>query len=66
MVPGIGGLVTTTVLNTKIKEVENEMPVLSDLVKKTDYGAKISEIQEKYFITSDYYKFTSDIKIKKR
>ena len=44
MVPGIGGLVTTTVLNTKIKEVENEMPVLSDLVKKADYGAKISEI----------------------
>ena len=43
MVPGIGGLVTTKI-NTKIKEVENEMPVLSDLVKKTDYGAKISEI----------------------
>ena len=52
---------TTTVLNTKIKEVENKMPVLSDLVKKTDYGAKISEIEGKYFTTSDYNNFTSDI-----
>ena len=52
---------TTTVLNTKIKEVENKMPALSDLVKKTDYGAKISEIEGKYFTTSDYNNFTSDI-----
>ena len=52
---------TTTVLNTKIKEVENKMPVLSDLVKKTDYGAKKSEIEGKYFTTSDYNNFTSDI-----
>ena len=31
---------TTTVLNTKIKEVENKIPNVSGLVKITDYDAK--------------------------
>ena len=35
-------LVTTTIRNTKIKEVDNKVPDLSGLVKKTDYYAKIS------------------------
>ena len=45
---------TTAVLNTKIGEVENKIPTVSDLVKKTDYNAEISDIETKYFTTSDY------------
>ena len=52
---------TATAINTKIKEVDNKIPNLSSLVKKTDYDAKISDIQGKYFTTSDYNKFTGDI-----
>ena len=59
-IPDVSGLVTT-VVNTKIGEVENEISNASGLVKKTDYDAKISEIKGKYFTTSDYNKFTSDI-----
>ena len=55
------GLVTTTVLNTKISEIENKIPSLSGLVKQTDYDAKIKEIGGKYFTTAAYNKFTSDI-----
>ena len=60
---------TATAINTKIKEVDNKIPNLSSLVKKTDYDAKISDIQGKYFTTSDYNNFTGDIfdaKIKQR
>ena len=52
---------TTTVLNTKISEVENKIPSISGLVKKTDYDAKIKNIVGKYFTIADYNKFTSDI-----
>ena len=31
---------TTTVLNTKVSEVENKIPNVSGLVKKTDYDGK--------------------------
>ena len=31
-IPGISGLVTTTVLNTKIGKFKNKIPVISDLV----------------------------------
>ena len=55
-IPDASGLVTTTILITKIGEVENKMPGTSGLVKKTDYNAKISDIENKYFITSDYNK----------
>ena len=55
------GLVTTTVLNTKNSEVENKIPVISALVKRTDYDDKISEIGGKYITASDYNKFASDI-----
>ena len=41
---------TTTVLNRKFGEVENEIPNVTDLVKKNDYGAKKSEIKiSEYF-----------------
>ena len=49
--------------------VENKIPNISNLVKKTDSDAEISDIEKKkYFGTSEYNKFTHDIldaKIKK-
>ena len=45
----MNGLVTTTVLNTKISEVEIKIPDISGLVKKKDYNAKISDIEKKIF-----------------
>ena len=36
----VSGLVITAVLNTKIEEVKNKIPSVSDLVEKTDYNAK--------------------------
>ena len=50
-IPDTSGLVSTTVLNTQIGEVENKIPCVSGFVKKTDYDAKIK----------DCNKFTSDI-----
>ena len=47
------GLVTTTVPNTKISKVKNKIPVVGDLVKKTDYGGKILEVEGKYITISD-------------
>ena len=55
--PRITGLATTSALNT----VENKIPIVSDLIKKTEYDATISDIKTKYFTTSDYNKFTSKI-----
>ena len=46
------------VLNAKISEVKNKIPVVSDLVKKTDYDTKILDIEGKYITTSFYDKFT--------
>ena len=37
--PDVSGLVTTTVLGTKIKEVDNKIPDITSLVKKTYYDA---------------------------
>ena len=39
--------------------VENKIPDVSNLVKKTDYGVKISDIESKYFTTADYNKSSS-------
>ena len=47
---------TATVFNAKIKKVDNKIPDLSWLVKKTNYDAKVSEHEGKYFTTSDYNK----------
>ena len=43
--------------------IENKIPDVSNLVKKTDYDydAKISDIENKYITTPDYNKFTKDI-----
>ena len=40
----VRGLVTTTVLNTKFKEIDNIKLDFSGLVKKIDHDAKISDI----------------------
>ena len=39
--PDVSCLVTNTVLNAKISELKNKIPVDSDVVKKTDYDTKI-------------------------
>ena len=54
-------MVTATVLNTKIGEVENKIPDVSGLVKKTDYDAKIKDIEGTYFSTVNYNRFASEI-----
>ena len=67
------GLVTATVLNTKIREVENKIPNISSLVTKTVANTKISGVENKfidyskYNITQEFNKFTTKkfcIKIK--
>ena len=60
-IPDVSGLVTATVLDTKIKEIDNKIHDLSSLFNKTNYDTKISEIEEKYFTTFDYNKFRSNI-----
>ena len=55
--PSITGLATTAAFNA----VENKIPDVSNLVKKTDYDAKISGIESKHLITSDYNKFTNEV-----
>ena len=40
------GLVTTTVLDTKISEVENKIPDTSGLVTTTVLNTKISEVDK--------------------
>ena len=44
---------TTSALNTKIREVETKVTCDIGLVKERDYNAKRSEIKAKYFTTSD-------------
>ena len=65
----VSGLVTAAVRNSKISEVENKTPVVTDLAKITDYDARILETEGNYFTTSYYNKFTShilDAKIKQK
>ena len=50
----VSGLVTNSVLETNIKEVQNKILVVNDLVKKVDYDAMILEVKRKYFTTFDY------------
>ena len=45
---------TNSVLETNIKEVQNKILVVNDLVKKVDYDATILEVKRKYFTTFDY------------
>ena len=53
-VPSITGLVSTFPLTV----VENKIPDVSKLVKKTQYDTKTSENESKYITTADYNKCT--------
>ena len=54
--PSISGLATNAALIT----VENKIPDVSNLLKKTDYDAEILDIKSKYFITADNNKFANE------
>ena len=62
----IPDLVTTTVLNTKIREVENKIPHTSSLVTTTVLNTKINEVENKipdhakYIITQELYKLMEE------
>ena len=62
----MGGLVTTTVLNTKISEVENKIPNISGLVTTTVFYTKISEVEnkipnhDKYITNPEYNTLTAE------
>ena len=62
----MSGLVTTTVLNTKISEVENRIPKNSKLVTATVLNTKISEVENKipdnfkYITTQEFNKSTTE------
>ena len=64
--PDITNLATTT---TALTSVENKIPNVSNLFKKTDYNTKISEIEKKitdhnhdnYITTTELNKFTAEI-----
>ena len=49
-IPDTNGLVTTTVLNTKIVKVENKISNTSSLMTATALNAKINEVQIKFLI----------------
>ena len=44
------GLVTTTVLHTKISKVENKLPDNSSLVPTTVLNTKVGEVEKKFLI----------------
>ena len=45
--------------------VKNKIPLVSSLVKKKDYDTKLSDIERRYFTTSEYKKFTHDMRDEK-
>ena len=49
-IQGTSGLVTTTVLNTKINEVENKLPNTSNLVTTNVLNTKIGEVETKFLV----------------
>ena len=51
-------LVTTTIFNIEIGEVENKIPVVSGLVTTAVLNAKISEVENKI---PDHAKYTATI-----
>ena len=57
---------TTTVLNTKISEVEDKIPNTSGLVTSTDLNTKICEVEnkvpnhDKYITTLEFNKLTAE------
>ena len=58
-------LVTRTVLNTKINEIENKIPDTSSLVTTTVLNTKISEIKKKIPNHDYYYSWIQEINSRK-
>ena len=64
-IPSISGLAT----NSALTAVENKIPDVSSLVKKTDYNTKISEIEnkvkdhnhDKYITTPEFNNLAADV-----
>ena len=60
---------TDFVIKTKLTELENKIPDISSLVKKTDYNTKVTEIEnklndhnhDKYIATSEFNKLAADV-----
>ena len=65
-IPDTNDLVTTTVLNTKISEVENKIPDTSGLVTTIVLNTKTSEVENKtpdnskYITTQEFNKLTAE------
>ena len=65
-IPDTSGLVTTTILNTKISEVENKIHHTSGLVTATVSDTKISEVEnkvpnhDKHITTPEFNKLTAE------
>ena len=64
-IPDASGLVTTTVLNRKINEVENKISDISGLVTTNVLNSEISEVENKipnhakYISTQEFNKLTA-------
>ena len=64
--PDACGLVTASVLNTNISEVENKIPDTSSLVTTTTFNTKIIEVEikvpdhVKYITTQEFNKLTAE------
>ena len=65
-IPGVNGVVTATVLNTKISEVENKVSDTSSLLTTTVLNTKIGEVEnkildhDKYITTREFSKLTAE------
>ena len=65
-VPDTSGLVTTTVLNSKISDIENKIPDASSLVTTNVLNTKIGELvnksadHAKYVTTREFNRLTAD------
>ena len=65
-IPDTSGLVTITVLNTKISEVENKIPNTSNSVTTNVLNTKICEVEnkipnhDKYITTPEFNKLTTE------
>lgn len=46
-IPDVSGLVTTTILDNKIREVERKIPLVHDLMASTVFNQKIGEVEKK-------------------
>ena len=55
-IPDVSGLITTTVLNTKIGEIENKIPDMSGFVITKNVNTKIAEVENKIPDVGDLFK----------